>query len=471
VVHAALQSPFEFRGAGRSRGAGKFLGAGALSNMPPREARRRTCLSAFAAVLALGAIGAPRPALSQAPEPAAETSAPAEQNRYEVFLLTMDQGDAVWELFGHNALLIRDRETGQDLAWNWGLFSFEADNFILRFLQGTMTYSMGPSELEPFLTSYQLANRTVYANEVLLTQEEAEELDEFVRWNFAPENRGYVYNYFLDNCSTRVRDALDGVLGGVLRQRFEPAPTEFSYRWHVRRLVQEVKWLDYGLHFLLGPRADVPISEWATMFIPMDMMRLLEDVERPDGAGGTAPLLGPRQVLVQASRPGAPASAPPFSPWTLALGLGGAALFVALGHWAARGGKWAARGLAATTLVWGLASGLLGLLVIAIALTHHVFGHWNPNVLLVNPATLAVAGLGLAATMRGGLARPLGRYAIWTAVAVAAASILIALAGMLGVFEQGNAEVVALAVPLNVGLAAALAMGRGAVARPRDGTA
>jgi len=454
VVHATLQDPFEFRG------------AGGLSKVRSDEARRWTRLSAVTVALALTAIGAPPPAHPQAPEPATEIPAPAEQDRYQVFLLTMDQGDAVWELFGHNALLIRDRDTGQDLAWNWGLFSFEADNFVLRFLQGTMTYSMGPSELDPFLTSYQLANRTVYANEVLLTPEEARRLDEFVRWNFAPENRGYVYNYFLDNCSTRVRDALDGVLGGVLRQRFESAPTEFTYRWHVRRLVQEMNWLDYGLYFLLGPRADAPISEWETMFIPMDMMSLLEAFERPDGAGGTTPLLGPRQVLVQASRPGAAANAPPFSPWTLAIGLGGAALFVALGRATARGGKWAFRGLAATTLAWGLVSGVLGFLVIAIAFTHHVFGHWNPNVLLVNPATLAVAGLILGAAVRGGIGSPLGRYATWTAFAGAASSILIALAGTLGVFEQANAEVVALAVPLNIGLAAALAMGRGATPRP-----
>jgi hypothetical protein len=84
----------------------------------------------------------------------------------------------------------------------------------------------------------------------------------------------------------------------------------------------------------------------------------------------------------------------------------------------------------------------------------------------VNPATLAVAGLGLAAAVRGGIAGPLGRYAAWAAVAVAAASILIALAGTLGVFEQANAEVVALAVPLNIGLAAALWVGGGAPSRP-----
>jgi hypothetical protein len=451
VVHASVQGPFEFRG------------ADALIKMRSGEERPRMRLSAVRALLVLTVLGAAVPGVAQAPDAVSGIPAPGPQDRYDVFLLTMDQGDAVWELFGHNAILIRDRETGQDLAWNWGLFSFEAENFILRFLQGTMTYSMGPSELGAFLASYQQANRTVYANELVLTQDEARRLDEFVRWNFAPENRGYVYNYFLDNCSTRVRDVLDGILGGVLRQRFESVPTERSYRWHVRRLVQDRNWLEYGLHFLLGPRADVPISEWATMFIPMDMMRLLEEFERSDGAGGTTPLLGPREVLIQATRPGAPASAPPFSPWSLGIGLAGGILFVALGRGAARGTTWAFRGLAATALAWGLVSGVLGLLVIAIAFTHHIFGHWNPNLLLVNPLTFAAGGLTVAAALRGGQGAAFARYAAWAAVGIAGASLLVALAGLAGVFVQQNGEIVALAVPLNLGLAAALAM---VIARP-----
>ena len=398
---------------------------------------------------------------------APEITGAQEEDRYEVFLLTMDQGDAIWELFGHNALLIRDRETGQDLAWNWGLFSFEADNFVLRFLQGIMMYSMGPSELEPFLASYAQANRTVYANEVLLTQEEARRLDEFVRWNFEPANREYAYNYFLDNCSTRARDALDGVLGGTLREQFEPVTTEYGYRWHVRRLVQDRNWVEYGLHFMLGPRADVPISEWQTMFIPMDMMRLLEGVERSDGAGGVTPLLGSRQVLVQATRPGAPASAPPYSPWTLLIGLVGGGLLVALGRAAARGGTWAIRGLATAALAWGIPSAILGLILTFVFFTGHTFGHWNPNVVLVNPLTFLAAGLIVAAVARRGITGRSSHTAMWIALVVAGASVLVALAGLVGVLQQDNAEIVALALPLNLGVAAAFAMASGRVGHAR----
>ncbi|MFW5904651.1 MAG: DUF4105 domain-containing protein, partial [bacterium] len=197
----------------------------------------------------------------EAARPTGDLEGRQERERLRVFLLTMGPGDEVWERFGHNALLIRDDLTGEATAWNWGLFDFGAVDFIPRFLRGTMLYSMGPAPLEPFLESYRRANRSVYANELHLTPEEAEELDAFVRWNYRPENRQYRYDYFRDNCSTRLRDALDGILGGVLRQRFAGRETPRTFRWHSRRMVQELFWIDQGMSHLMGPRGDRPISE------------------------------------------------------------------------------------------------------------------------------------------------------------------------------------------------------------------
>jgi hypothetical protein len=144
-----------------------------------------------------------------------------------------------------------------------------------------------------------------------------------------------------------------------------------------------------------------------------------------------------------------------------------------LGRATTRGGKattpsakWSRRGLAAAAVTWGVVSGLFGLLVIGIAFTHHVFGHWNPNILLVNPLTSVVGGFAVVAA-REGKSLPFARYAAWTALVVAGVSLLVALAGLAGVFQQDNAEVVALAVPLNIGLAAALAMSGGPAARPK----
>ncbi|MSR22697.1 MAG: DUF4105 domain-containing protein, partial [Gemmatimonadetes bacterium] len=317
--------------------------------------------------LVLGMVAAMHPDPAQQPPPGnAEAASAPSEDRYEIFLWTVDQGDHVWERFGHNAILIRDRATGQELAWNWGLFDFNDADFLSRFLRGSMLYSMGPADPGALLNSYVSADRTVYANRILLTQEEAAELDSRVRRNFLPENRNYLYHYFRDNCSTRVRDALDGVLGGLLRETFESRTTPESYRWHTRRLVQETLWIDQGLSFLLGTRGDLPRSEWEAMFVPMELMRLLEEVDRPSGnsgtggPGGAGPLLAPREVLFQGSRPPAPAGPPAFSALWLVLGVGLGGALAGLGRLAGRGRGWARWAVGLGVAGWGLFSAALG---------------------------------------------------------------------------------------------------------------
>lgn len=404
---------------------------------------------AFAASLLMGGL--------QSPPSAPPPDVLPQEDRYEVFLLTMDQGDDLWELFGHNAILIRDGSTGQELVWNWGLFSLDAPNFLAGFIQGTMLYSMGPASLGPFLDSYQAANRSVYANEIFLTDAESAELDRLVRENFEPENRDYVYDYFLDNCSTRVRDLLDTVLEGAIRERFVAEPTSMSYRWHVRRLLQRATWIDQGISVLMGVRGDEPRTEWEAMFAPLETMRLLEGFERDPGPGRLEPLLGERQVLVQANRPATPSAPPPFSFLWLVGGLGLSVLLTALGWAASAGGHFGRVSLAATIALWGIFSGVLGSVMILAWFTEHEFAHWNINILLTNPLTLPLALIVIVASIRerwwlGGI----GQLAEKGALFIAGLSLLAGLLELLTIVSQQNFEALSLAIPMNLAVAAAL---------------
>jgi len=111
-----------------------------------------------------------------------------------------------------------------------------------------------------------------------LTPEQARRVRDLMEWNEQPENRFYRYDYYRDNCSTRVRDVIDRVLGGALKSATANAPSGVTYRWHTRRLVAEgassipmYTVLEGGL----GPAADRPISKWDEMFLPM---RLRDEV-------------------------------------------------------------------------------------------------------------------------------------------------------------------------------------------------
>ena len=134
-----------------------------------------------------------------------------------VYLMTMGPGKYVWERFGHNAIWIHDPIHGTDQTYNYGLFDFHQQNFLLRFVQGRMWYWMRGYPAQSYVESYRRANRSVWVQELEIPPGARRELQQFLEWNELPENRFYHYDYYRDNCSTRVRDALDRALGGAIR--------------------------------------------------------------------------------------------------------------------------------------------------------------------------------------------------------------------------------------------------------------
>ncbi len=365
-----------------------------------------------------------------------------------VFLITIDQGDEVWENFGHNAILIRNQATGEAIAWNWGIFDFADVDFIPRFLRGTMRYSMMGMDPDAMPRAYAADNRSIYSNEILLTLEESAALASFVRWNALEENRYYIYDYFRDNCSTRIRDALDLVLGGRLEEIFGEEMTDRTWRWHARRLVQGTLWIDQGLSFLLGTRGDRTITQWEAMFVPMVLMERLEEVVLDRG-----PLLGPREILFEADRAPTPTEAPTLSLLFPLLGIIGALTFVLLGRSAGRAAKIAFGTLATGWLAF---AGALGMILVLVWFTDHVFIHRNVNILLTSPLSILVIPLLLAALTRS--ERAAGWQGRWAGVGmlIIAVGSLVGVLLQLGVITQGNAEVISVALPVNLGLAVAI---------------
>src|SRR3989304_4039010 len=112
------------------------------------------------------------------------------------------------------SIRVRSPETGLDSAWNWGMYDFTSPGFIPRFLTGETRYWMEGFASLPLIDYYRRNNRAVWEQVLDLDAQEADSLLAFIRWTARPENRFYRYDYYLDNCATRVRDALDTVLRG-----------------------------------------------------------------------------------------------------------------------------------------------------------------------------------------------------------------------------------------------------------------
>ena len=390
-----------------------------------------------------------------------EESLPGPGESLRVSLITIGQGDVVWERFGHNAILIQDEDSGREASYNWGVFSFGQVDFVPRLIRGTMLYSMGVYDPDSSLAEYRRAGRPVWIQELALTPSQRWELLSLVEENALPENRDYRYDYYRDNCSTRVRDMLDRVLGGQLESQFSSDTTAATYRWHTRRLLRDLPQYYLGIQFVLGPTADDPITRWEEMFLPLSLMDGVREVQLPDGIGGFRSLVSGERVLFDPGRP-EPPSSPPFAfPLFLAIGiLWGGALLWLVGPGSCLG---PGRRLGAALLAggWGLIAGVGGSLLLgAWAFTDHVFWFSNFNLFQVNPLFffLPVAFFIFLFKNR------FPRWGVSLAMALGVASVLGVALELLPGLGQKNAEIIALTLPIN------LALWAGAVRIRRVGT-
>jgi hypothetical protein len=376
--------------------------------------------------------------------PALADSAP------RIALITMAPGEVYWTRFGHNALLVADPEDGSETVYNYGIFDFDQPDFLARFLRGHMRYRLAAMPAAWDLPNYVTEGREVVVQWLALEPQQALGLAAFLEDNALPENAEYDYHYFLDNCSTRVRDALDRALDGALRHQTISRSRGFTWRAHAARLSAPDPWLWLGIDLGLGPRADQRLSAWDEMFVPMAMRDYLRGV-RLDPAPGSRDLVQ-EELLWSPARLDAPPDMPPdpFRPFLAAGMLLGAFLWVFLGSaHRLRAGRMAAATLAG--LFW-LFAGLAGLVLLALwLLTDHSFAHRNENLFLLNPLALGLLPAAWA-MLRG---RPPTRFQFALVATVSA----IAAAGFvmkgLPFFVQQNAHWIALFLPMHLGIAGA----------------
>ena len=146
--------------------------------------------------------------------PAFAGIAEAPADTLQVSLITYGPGDIYWERFGHDAIELRDPASGEAIAFNYGVFDFDEAGFLLNFARGIMRYRMDAVPTYEEVQFYASEGRNVTRQRLAFTPAQAEDLRRFLFWNIQPQNTRYNYNYYVDNCATRVRDALDRALVG-----------------------------------------------------------------------------------------------------------------------------------------------------------------------------------------------------------------------------------------------------------------
>lgn len=307
----------------------------------------------------------------------------------QAFLVTMGPGAAVFERFGHNAIWIRDTTTGLDLVYNYGTFDFDEPGFVGRFVFGKPRYWLALDTMEGTLRNYAYRQRDVVVQELALLPGKRAELAMRLAENILPENRTYTYDYYLDNCSTRVRDMLDVVLGGALRRATEGTAGEGTLRFHTQRSVSNDPSMYLGILAAMGPRTDAPLDQWGEMFLPAKVQERVRELTVPDSAGNAVPLVVREDTLLAMDVHAVEPTRPDWSGQLFLIGL----LIGALSLTGLRpGGAGLAGRITATT--WLIVSSVGGLVLLFLWLgTAHVATRGNWNVALLNPIGLLVVPL------------------------------------------------------------------------------
>ena len=384
------------------------------------------------------------------PTPSAASDEPG--NELRVWLITAGPGDAVWERYGHNALRVLNTRTGRDVSYNWGIFDFQQVDFIPRFLQGRMLYMMAPFQSQAMIDAYGRADREIILQELDLTPDEKRSLEALAERNALPENRDYFYQYFLDNCSTRVRDLLNLVLGGALEREFAPRETGTTYRYHTQRLTRVDPLIYTGMDALLGAPTDREISIWEEMFIPMTVRDEIRDFRVTRADGSSRALVLSEEVAVLSTRAPEDTAPPSWLPIYLLLGVLVGALFASLGTTGVRSSAVLRRTILAVATTWSVLFGVLGTILFLLLFTDHLFSIWNENLFLAHPLMLVLGTL-LPISRRSDKWRTRARV---TAAVIAGIAMLGLVAQVLPASTHVNGMFFALMLPAHLGLAWAL---------------
>ncbi|MDR0558158.1 MAG: DUF4105 domain-containing protein [Treponema sp.] len=318
-------------------------------------------------------------------------------DRFAVKIAVLGPGDEVFFWWGHLALIIEDAVTGAQTFYDWGVFSFESEDFFKNFAFGRLIYLCAASPAKRSFDQYIQTNRDIVVYTLNLSPETKEEIRRFAENNIRPENRSYYYHHFKDNCATRIRDILDMAVDGQFKAAFGDAPGRYTLRQHVRRHTWFSPFFDWFLNVLMGQDIDVPLTVWQEMFLPAEVGNRIADFTYVDKDGATRKLVASVETLNKAvNRP--PVLDKPRRQWVSELVLG---VFIALSlvffdmlqKSKPRLGR----------CLWGLSQSVLGLFFGVVGLilffmtffTNHDYTYHNANIIYVNPLWFIAAMSGV----------------------------------------------------------------------------
>ena len=215
-------------------------------------------------------------------------------------VLTCGAGDEFYTSFGHTAIRVCDTARGLDMVYNYGTFDFDTPHFYWTFARGKLNYCLSRSSFEDFMLEYRYEGRAVWEQRLRLSEQEVNNLYLMPETNYLPEYRYYMYDFFRDNCATRVRDMVRDCL---CHDRLSPEcrrDTNLSYRNILYQSTEgTLLWWRLAIDMALGVRCDQRCSNYEYMFSPLKMMEQFDTLTR---VGSGEPVAEHAVTLLQETR-------------------------------------------------------------------------------------------------------------------------------------------------------------------------
>jgi hypothetical protein len=281
-----------------------------------------------------------------------------------VSILTVGTADESHSLYGHTALRIKDSLSGIDMVYNYGMFDFNTENFILKFIKGDLQYYAAAYPYTDFEYNYRLENRSIYEQILNLSLQEKQTIYNKLNTTLYTADRYYTYKFIDRNCTTKVIDIVNEALESkpITKQNTDSK----TYRDVLFPYVENHFYQKLGINIIFGQKVDNTATK---LFLPFDLYDNLKLINYK-----SKPLVTQTKTLFEANRK------TNFSFFDNIYSLIGVLLFLLIFN------------KKTTNVIYFSTLGLIGLLLSGIGLySLHKEVLWNYNILLFNPLFLILA--------------------------------------------------------------------------------
>jgi len=215
-----------------------------------------------------------------------------------ISVITCGSGSELYSTFGHSAFRLKDPVYGYDIVYNYGTFDFNTPLFYIKFTRGKLPYQLGRTTFKRFIYTYKREKRWVKEQVLALTPTQVNKFLAYLENNYKKENRTYKYDFFFNNCATKIRDVVKENFPDDIIFHQDHITTTKTLRALLNEYLDHNSWSNVGINIALGAIIDKPTDVEEYQFLPDYVFQAFENATLNDG---NTPLVKEVNVILETS--------------------------------------------------------------------------------------------------------------------------------------------------------------------------